>query len=66
MRVVRITEAKAPLSRLVSEAADGEPFVFTRAGVRRVTVTATAMPPRRIGLLPHAEMPADFDTRDVA
>lgn len=66
MRTVNVHEAKTHLSRLIEEAAQGEPFVIARAGVPVVTVTAYTGPtpraPRRIGFLPGAfEVPDDFD-----
>jgi len=67
MRTVNVHEAKTHLSRLIEEAAQGEPFVIARAGVPVVTVTAYAGPepiaPRPVGFLAGAfEVPDDFDT----
>ena len=67
MRTVNVHEVKTHLSRLIEEAAQGEPFVIARAGVPVVTVTAYAGPepsqPRRVGFLAGAfEVPDDFDT----
>lgn len=67
VRTVNVHEAKTHLSRLIEEAAQGEPFVIARAGVPVVTVMAYAgpqpAPPRRVGFLTGAfEVPDDFDT----
>lgn len=67
VRTVNVHEAKTHLSRLIEEAAQGEPFVIARAGVPVVTVMAYAgpQPPlqRRVGFLTGAfEVPDDFDT----
>ena len=67
MRSVNVHEAKTHLSRLIEEAANGEPFVIARAGVPVVTVAAYAGPqpiePRRVGFLEGAfTVPEDFDT----
>ena len=67
MRTVNVHEAKTHLSRLIEEAARGEPFVIARAGVPVVTVTAYAGPqpsqPRRVGFLTgDVDVPDDFDT----
>lgn len=57
MRQVNMHDAKTNLSRLVKEAAAGEPFVICKAGRPMVRVTplddpSTAPPPsRRLGLL---------------
>lgn len=66
MRTVNIHEAKTHLSRLVEEAARGEPFVIARAGKPLVKVasleTASAPPPSRRGFLAgRLLVPADFD-----
>jgi prevent-host-death family protein len=64
MRVVNIHEAKTHLSRLVAEAANGEPFVIARAGkplVKVVPVEASETP-RRLGfLVGDYAVPDDFD-----
>ena len=67
VRTVNVHEAKTHLSRLIEEAAQGEPFVIARAGVPVVTVMAYAGPqpatPRRVGFLTGAfTVPDDFDT----
>jgi prevent-host-death family protein len=68
MRQVNMHEAKTHLSRLVEEAAAGEPFVICKAGRPMVRVTrlddgeAAAAPRRRLGLLAgHCQVPDDFD-----
>ena len=67
MRTVNMHEAKTHLSRLVDQAAKGEPFVIAKAGKPLVKVVAIDAPPpkpvRRIGFLEgQFEIPADFDT----
>ena len=65
MRTVNMHEAKTHLSRLVREAANGEPFVIARAGTPLVRVTALEATPRksRLGFLDgRFEVPDDFDT----
>ena len=66
MRTVNIHEAKTHLSRLVEEAAKGEPFIIAKAGKPLVKVTAVEAPAgpemRRIGFLSgEIDVPADFD-----
>ena len=68
MRQVNMHEAKTHLSRLVEEAAAGEPFVICKAGRPLVRVTpldgADGSPPqrRRLGLLAgQCQVPDDFD-----
>lgn len=68
MRQVNIHEAKTHLSRLVEEAAAGEPFVICKAGRPMVRVTRldegdrAAAPRRRLGLLAgQCQVPDDFD-----
>ncbi len=64
MRTVNIHEAKTHLSRLVDQAARGEPFVIAKAGQPLVKVTAIDAPaaPRRVGfLLGEFAVPDDFD-----
>jgi prevent-host-death family protein len=55
MRTVNMHEAKTHLSRLVDQAANGEPFVIARAGKPLVQVTklepAPAPLPRKLGFL---------------
>ena len=66
MRTVNIHEAKTQLSRLVDEAAEGEPFIIAKAGKPRVKVTALDAPignnRRRLGFLAgQIAVPDDFD-----
>lgn len=66
MRTVNLTEAKTHLSRLVSAAANGEPFIIARAGKPLVKVVAINSPVpatgRRTGFLKGMiKIPADFD-----
>lgn len=67
MRSVNINEAKTRLSRLVEEAAKGEPFIIAKAGKPMVKVTPLDAPAqkkaRRLGFLEgKALIPEDFDT----
>jgi prevent-host-death family protein len=66
MRKVNIHEAKTHLSRLVEEAAAGEPFVIAKAGKPMVKVVPLDAPakrkPRRLGFLEgQFKVPDDFD-----
>src|ERR1051325_7025254 len=64
MQTVNIHEAKTHLSRLVDEAAQGEPFVIAKAGRPLVKVMALDAPaaPRRLGFLAgEIAVPDDFD-----
>lgn len=63
MKTVNIHEAKTHLSRLVEDAARGEPFVIARAGKPLVKVTMIeGEAPRRLGFLAgQADIPEDFD-----
>lgn len=64
MRTVNIHEAKMHLSKLVDEAAKGEPFVIAKAGKPLVKVMALDAPaaPRRLGFLAgQIAVPDDFD-----
>ena len=63
MKTVNIHEAKTHLSKLVEEAAQGQPFVIARAGKPLVKVTMIeAAPPRRLGFLAgQGDIPDDFD-----
>lgn len=66
MRTVNLTEAKTHLSRLVSAAANGEPFVIARAGKPLVKVIPIDSPVpatrRRTGFLKgRIKVPPDFD-----
>ena len=66
MKRVNIHEAKTQLSRLVDEAAKGEPFVIAKAGKPLVKVTALNAPVgeevKRLGFLTgQISVPEDFD-----
>lgn len=65
MRTVNIHEAKTHLSRLVEQAAKGEPFVIAKAGkplVKVVPIDAPTGPQRRLGFLEGCfSVPEDFD-----
>lgn len=64
MTTVNIHEAKTHLSRLVEQAANGEPFVIAKAGKPMVQVTAIDAPvsPKRLGFLAgEISVPKDFD-----
>jgi prevent-host-death family protein len=66
IRTVNIHEAKTQLSRLVEQAAKGEPFVIAKAGKPLVKVTALDSPAgglvRRMGFLAgQIKVPDDFD-----
>lgn len=71
MKTVNMHEAKTNLSRLVQEAARGEPFVIARAGKPLVKVIAVNAPiPAqicRLGFLGGQFLiPEDFDRMDEA
>lgn len=66
MRTINIHQAKTHLSRLVDQAADGEPFVIAKAGKPMVRVSALDAPAgpevRRLGFLSgEIVVPEDFD-----
>lgn len=66
MRKVNIHEAKTHLSRLVDEAANGEPFIIAKAGKPMVKVVAIGAPNQaeiaRLGFMAgEFEVPDDFD-----
>jgi prevent-host-death family protein len=64
MITVNIHEAKTHLSRLIEQAAKGEPFIIAKAGKPLVKVTALepAKPSRRLGFLEgEFTIPDDFD-----
>ena len=66
MRTVNMHEAKTHLSRLVKEAAAGEPFIIARAGKPVVKVMAVTAPDAgrssRLGFLAgQIRVPDDFD-----
>lgn len=66
MRTVNIHDAKTHLSRLVDQAAKGEPFIIAKAGKPLVKVVALDAPAasqgRRLGFLSgQIAVPDDFD-----
>ena len=66
MKTVNIHEAKTQLSRLVDEAAKGEPFVIAKSGKPLVKVMALEAPgpgeAKRLGFLAgQISVPDDFD-----
>ena len=66
MHTVNIHEAKTHLSRLVEQAAGGEPFIIAKAGKPLVKVMALGAPAsgqiRRLGFLSgEISVPDDFD-----
>ena len=64
MTTVNMHEAKTHLSRLVEQAANGEPFVIARAGTPLVRVTGLEAPaePLRLGFLSgEIDIPKDFN-----
>lgn len=66
MQTVNIHEAKTHLSRLIDQAAKGEPFVIAKAGRPLVRVTALDAPvpthTRRLGFMRgQFTVPDDFD-----
>lgn len=67
MRSVNIHEAKTHLSRLVEEAANGEPFIIAKAGkpmVKVIRIDAPEnKPKRRLGMLEgKVKVPKDIKT----
>ena len=66
MRTVNMHEAKTHLSRLVKDAAEGEPFLIAISGKPMVRVTAVTAPEikkkRRLGFMNgQMAIPEDFD-----
>ncbi|MGH8244127.1 MAG: type II toxin-antitoxin system Phd/YefM family antitoxin [Steroidobacteraceae bacterium] len=66
MQTINIHEAKTHLSRLVEQAAKGEPFIIAKAGKPLVKVVPLTAPEagqlRRLGFLEgHISVPDDFD-----
>lgn len=66
MKTVNVHEAKTHLSRLIDQAARGEPFIIAKAGKPLVKVVAVGAPePRemkRLGFLAgQISVPDDFD-----
>ncbi len=71
MQTINIHDAKTHLSKLVDQAAKGEPFVIAKAGKPLVKVTALGAPEgtqvRRIGFLTgQISVPDDFDRMGAA
>lgn len=71
MEMINIHKAKTHLSRLVDQAAKGEPFVIAKAGKPLVKVMALDAPEpsqvRRLGFLAgQIAVPEDFDTMGAA
>jgi prevent-host-death family protein len=67
IRTVNIHEAKTQLSKLVDQAANGEPFIIAKAGKPLVRVCALDAPTsaqmRRFGFMAgQIAVPDDFDT----
>lgn len=67
MRTVNIHEAKTHLSRLIDQAAKGEPFIIAKAGKPMVKVVPLAeepaTAPQRLGFMKgQFKVPDDFDT----
>lgn len=67
MHTYNIHEAKTQLSKLVEQAAQGEPFVIAKAGKPMVKVTALDTPEssqqKRFGFMAgQMKVPADFNT----
>jgi prevent-host-death family protein len=67
IQTVNIHEAKTQLSRLVDQAAKGEPFIIAKAGKPLVKVSALDAPTstqiRRLGFMAgQITVPDDFDT----
>jgi prevent-host-death family protein len=66
MEIVNIHEAKTQLSRLIEQAAKGQPFIIAKAGKPLVKVTAIDAPAmsekRRLGFMKGlVSVPDDFD-----
>jgi prevent-host-death family protein len=66
MQIVNIHEAKTHLSRLIEQAAKGEPFIIAKAGKPLVKVVAVDAPTtsemNRLGFMTgHIAVPDDFD-----
>jgi len=66
MKIVNIRQAKTHLSRLIEQAAKGEPFIIAKAGQPLVKVTAIDAPlaskKRCLGFLTgQITVPDDFD-----
>jgi prevent-host-death family protein len=64
VQTVNIHDAKTHLSRLVDQAAKGEPFLIAKAGKPLVKVVPLDQPanPKRLGFMSgHFTVPDDFD-----
>ena len=66
MQTVNIHEAKTHLSRLIEQAANGEPFIIAKAGKPLVKVMSLSAPEasqvKRIGFMAgQITVPDDFD-----
>ena len=71
MQTINIHQAKTQLSRLVEQAAQGEPFVIAKAGKPLVKVMALNAPEagqrRRLGFMAgQIAVPDDFDQMGAA
>lgn len=71
MRTVNIHDAKTQLSRLVDQAAKGEPFIIAKAGKPMVKVIPLGAHEvadmKRVGFLAgHIRVPDDFDRMGAA
>lgn len=65
MKTVNIHEAKTHLSRLIAQAASGEPFLIAKAGKPLVKVVSVDSPKelRRLGfMVGEISVPEDFDS----
>lgn len=69
MQTVNIHQAKTQLSKLVDQAAKGEPFIIAKAGKPLVKVVpleaeapASGRQSKRFGFMPGIQIPDDFDT----
>jgi prevent-host-death family protein len=69
VKIVNIHEAKTHLSRLIEEAARGEPFIIAKAGKPLVKVVALDAPkaPTRLGFMAgQISVPDDFNQMGAA
>lgn len=71
MQTVNIHQAKTHLSKLLEEAAKGEPFIIAKAGKPLVKVTPLEVPTgtrmRRLGFMAgQIAVPDDFDSMGSA
>ncbi|ASK28439.1 type II toxin-antitoxin system prevent-host-death family antitoxin [Neisseria chenwenguii] len=65
MQTVNIHEAKTNLSRLLDGVVHGEPFIIAKAGkpiVHVIPYQKKEASAKRIGFMPSAHIPDDFDT----